>query len=58
MVTLMNTFEPSPREGKSVRFFMHEDARHQGMALHEWLLALAKRESLAGGQVFPATVGT
>lgn len=43
--------------GVSLRFFMHADARHDGMLLSEWLLEQAKRERLAGGSVFRATAG-
>ena len=45
------------RHGVSLRFFMHADARHDGMLLSEWLLEQAKREHLAGGSVFRATAG-
>lgn len=41
----------------SLRLFMHEDVRHDGRLLHEWLLELARHEGLAGGSVFRAVAG-
>ncbi|HET6588091.1 MAG TPA: DUF190 domain-containing protein [Oleiagrimonas sp.] len=43
--------------GVSLRFFMHTDARHDGMLLSEWLLELARHEHLAGGSAFRAIAG-
>lgn len=45
------------RQGVNLRFFMHANARHDGMLLHEWLLEQARREGLAGGSVFRAVAG-
>ncbi|HEX7111067.1 MAG TPA: DUF190 domain-containing protein [Mizugakiibacter sp.] len=44
-------------QGVYLRFFMHANARHGGMLLHEWILEQAKREGLAGGSVFRAIAG-
>lgn len=53
----MNTPNHSTRHGVSLRFFMHEDARHHGMLTYEWLLEEAKHAHLAGGSVFRAIAG-
>lgn len=53
----MNTSFSGTRSGVSLRFFMTEGARHQGTPLHEWLLELAHRESLAGGSAYRAVAG-
>ena len=53
----MNTSKIPVRHGVSLRFFMHADARHQGMLLSEWLLELARHERFSGGSVFRAIAG-
>lgn len=53
----MNTTDPSTGHGVSLRFFMHENAHHEGMLTYEWLLEQAKHARLAGGSVFRAIAG-
>jgi|SRR5699024_1458862 len=53
----MNRPRNSERPGVNLRFFMHSDARHDGMLLSDWLLQQARREHLAGGSVFRAIAG-
>jgi PII-like signaling protein len=44
-------------KGSSLRFYMHENHRHRGMLLHEWLLEEAKRRGIRGGSAFRAIAG-
>ncbi len=44
-------------KGSSLRFYMHENQRHRGAPLHEWLLAEAKQRGIAGGSAFRAIAG-
>ncbi len=44
-------------EGVNLTLFMHSEARHAGMPMHDWLLKRAHKEGLAGGSVFRAIAG-
>ncbi len=44
-------------KGSSLRFYMHENQRHRGAPLYEWLLAQAKQRGIAGGSAFRAIAG-
>ena len=43
--------------GYSLRFYMHENQRHRGVPLYEWLLSQAKEHHIAGGSAFRAIAG-
>lgn len=36
---------------------MHENQKHRGMLLYEWLLEQAKKQGIHGGSVFKAVAG-
>ncbi len=44
-------------KGSSLRFYMHENQRHRGVPLYEWLLTQARQRSIAGGSAFRAIAG-
>jgi PII-like signaling protein len=44
-------------KGYSLRFYMHENQRHHGVPLYEWLLSQAKQHGIAGGSAFRAIAG-
>ncbi|HET7924387.1 MAG TPA: DUF190 domain-containing protein [Rhodanobacteraceae bacterium] len=44
-------------KGYSLRFYMHENQRHRGVPLYEWLLSQAKQRHVAGGSAFRAIAG-
>jgi PII-like signaling protein len=44
-------------QGVYLRFFMHENRRHAGVLLYDWLLAEAKKLGLAGGTAFRSIAG-
>ena len=44
-------------KGSSLRFYMHENQRHRGTLLYEWLLAEANKRGIAGGSAFRAIAG-
>ena len=44
-------------KGCSLRFYLHEDQRHRGVPLYEWLLSRAKERGIAGGSAFRAIAG-
>jgi PII-like signaling protein len=44
-------------KGSSLRFYMHENHRHRGMLLYEWLLEEAKKHGIHGGSAFRAIAG-
>lgn len=44
-------------DGAYLRFFMHQNARHDGLLVSQWLLELAKSHKLGGGSVFRAIAG-
>lgn len=39
-------------QGSYLRFFVHEDRRHHGRLLYEWLLERAKQMGIQGGTAF------
>jgi len=44
-------------KGWSLRFYMHENQKHRGSLLHEWLLEEARKRGVAGGSAFRAIAG-
>ncbi|HET7930083.1 MAG TPA: DUF190 domain-containing protein [Rhodanobacteraceae bacterium] len=44
-------------QGVYLRFFVHENRRHGGALLYEWLLAEAKKLGLPGGTAFRSIAG-
>lgn len=44
-------------QGVYLKFFVHENQRHDGRLLYEWLLEEAKRIGLPGGSAFRAVAG-
>ena len=44
-------------QGTSLRFYMHENRRHRGELLYEWLLEKAKAMGIHGGSAFRAIAG-
>lgn len=44
-------------QGYSLRFYMHENRRHRGVLLYEWLLEQAKKRGIHGGSAFRAIAG-
>ena len=53
----MNTNKTMPTQGVYLRFFMHENRRHRGVLLYEWLLQQAKSLGIAGGTAFRSIAG-
>ncbi|MBN8736242.1 MAG: DUF190 domain-containing protein [Xanthomonadales bacterium] len=47
----------APTRGVYLRFFVHENRRHGGMLLYDWLLAEAKKLGLPGGTAFRSIAG-
>ena len=43
--------------GYALRFYMHENQKHRGMLLYEWLLEQARRQGIHGGSAFRAMAG-
>ena len=43
--------------GVYLRFFVHENRRHHGILLYEWLLEQAKKLGIHGGTAFRAIAG-
>jgi len=43
--------------GTALRFYMHENRRHHGLLLYEWLLEKAKASGIHGGSAFRAIAG-
>lgn len=43
--------------GTYLRFYMHENRKHHGILLYEWLLEKAKKAGLHGGSAFRAIAG-
>ncbi|MGN6228929.1 MAG: DUF190 domain-containing protein [Dyella sp.] len=43
--------------GWSLRFYMHENQKHRGMLLFEWLLEQAKKHGIHGASAFKAIAG-
>jgi PII-like signaling protein len=44
-------------QGSFCRFYVHENDRHQGRLLWEWLLEQANRLGIRGGSAFKAMAG-
>jgi len=44
-------------QGTYLRFYVHENRRHKGVLLYEWLLGEAKRLGRRGGSAFRAIAG-
>lgn len=49
--------DPAPVQGVYLRFFVHENRRHGGILLYDWLLAEAKKLGLPGGTAFRSIAG-
>ncbi|MGH8146385.1 MAG: DUF190 domain-containing protein [Rhodanobacteraceae bacterium] len=49
--------DPTPTQGVYLRFFVHENRRHGGVLLYDWLLAEGKKLGLAGGTAFRSIAG-
>jgi PII-like signaling protein len=43
--------------GTYLRFYVHENRKHGGILLYEWLLQAAKRAGIHGGSAFRAIAG-
>jgi PII-like signaling protein len=43
--------------GTYLRFYMHENRKHHGILLYEWLLETAKKTGIHGGSAFRAIAG-
>ena len=43
--------------GTYLRFYMHENRKHHGILLYEWLLEKAKKAGIHGGSAFRAIAG-
>jgi PII-like signaling protein len=43
--------------GTHLRFYVHEDHRHHGILLYEWLLEFATKTGLPGGLALRASAG-
>ena len=46
-----------PRQGKLLRIFIGEGARHEGLPLHEWIVRKAREKGLAGATVLRGLAG-
>jgi len=44
-------------QGTYLRFYVHENRKHHGVLLYEWLLETAKKAGLHGGSAFRAIAG-
>ncbi|PWK81353.1 DUF190 domain-containing protein [Fulvimonas soli] len=44
-------------KGYSLRFYMHENQKHNGMLLYEWLLEAARKRQVHGASAFKAVAG-
>lgn len=43
--------------GYALRFYMHENRKHRGMLLYEWLLEAARKHHVHGGSAFRTIAG-
>ena len=43
--------------GTHLRFYVHENRKHHGILLYEWLLETAKKAGIHGGSAFRAIAG-
>lgn len=46
-----------PKNGKLLRIFIGENDRHEGLALHEWIVRKARENGLAGATVLRGLEG-
>jgi PII-like signaling protein len=44
-------------QGTYLRFYVHENRKHHGILLYEWLLERAKKAGIHGGSAFRAIAG-
>jgi PII-like signaling protein len=44
-------------QGTYLRFYVHENRKHHGILLYEWLLEAAKKAGIHGGSAFRAVAG-
>jgi PII-like signaling protein len=44
-------------QGNALRIYMHENRRHKGVLLYEWLLEQARAMGIHGGSAFRAIAG-
>jgi len=44
-------------KGTYLRFYLHENRKHRGLLLYEWLLETAKKAGIHGGSAFRAIAG-
>jgi PII-like signaling protein len=44
-------------QGTYLRFYVHENRKHHGILLYEWLLERAKQVGIHGGSAFRAIAG-
>jgi uncharacterized protein len=44
-------------QGIYLRFYVHENRKHHGILLYEWLLETAKKAGIQGGSAFRAIAG-
>lgn len=44
-------------KGFALRFYMHENQKHRGKLLYEWLLEAAREHRVHGGSAFKAIAG-
>ena len=44
-------------KGTLLRFYVHENRKHHGILLYEWLLETAKKAGIHGGSAFRAIAG-
>jgi uncharacterized protein len=44
-------------KGVYLRFYVHENRKHHGILLYEWLLETAKKAGVHGGSAFRAIAG-
>ena len=44
-------------KGIYLRFYVHENRKHHGILLYEWLLETAKKAGIHGGSAFRAIAG-
>jgi PII-like signaling protein len=44
-------------KGSFLRFYVHENRKHHGILLYEWLLETAKKAGIHGGSAFRAIAG-
>ena len=44
-------------KGTCLRFYVHENRKHHGILLYEWLLEAAKKAGIHGGSAFRAIAG-